>query len=73
MTRSYHWGGQRRHALDHGWPANVRESRDYALECVSGSDGDATASDIQDLPARVAEFETAVIIDALRASGGKVV
>ncbi|GAA0660810.1 hypothetical protein GCM10009102_06850 [Sphingomonas insulae] len=51
----------------------MRESRDYALECVSGSDGDATASDIQDLPARVAEFETAVIIDALRASGGKVV
>ena len=64
---------QRRHVLDHGWPGNVRELRNYAFECVLGSDGDTRTPGVRDLPARVAEFEMTVIVDALRASGGNVV
>ena len=63
---------ERRHVLDHGWPGNVRELRNYAFECVLGSGGDPVGQDVQDLPARVAEFEVTVIVDALRASGGNV-
>lgn len=63
---------ERRHVLDHGWPGNVRELRNYAFECVLASGGDPGAQDVQDLPARVAEFEVTVIVDALRASGGNV-
>ena len=64
---------QRRHVLDHGWPGNVRELRNYAFACVLGSGGEAVDQGMQDLPARVAEFETMAIVDALRACGGHVV
>lgn len=64
----------RRHVLTHGWPGNVRELRNFAFErvlaSVAGRDGD---TDSGDLPTRVAEFETGMIVDALRASGGNVV
>ncbi|NYD89443.1 sigma-54-dependent transcriptional regulator [Sphingomonas melonis] len=63
---------ERHHVLAHGWPGNVRELRNYAFACVLSAD-DAPAEGPQDLPSRVAEFETRVIVDALRASAGNVV
>lgn len=63
---------ERQHVLSHGWPGNVRELRNYAYACVLAAD-DRPDSAPQDLPSQVAEFETRVIVDALRASGGNVV
>lgn len=62
----------RQHVLSHGWPGNVRELRNYAFDCVLSSEGTPDEAR-QDLPSRVAEFETRVIVDALRASAGNVV
>ncbi len=64
----------RRHVLTHHWPGNVRELRNYAFDRVL-SFGGAAAGDagIRDLPTRVADFEAATIVDALRACGGNVV
>ena len=65
---------ERRHVLTHGWPGNVRELRNYAFACVlADTAGEGGGSEALDLPGRVAAFEAAAIVDALRASGGNVV
>ena len=62
----------------HGWPGNVRELQRFADHVVLGleSDGNggrsADESKSKDLKAQVAEFETALIEDALALANGDV-
>lgn len=63
---------ERRHVLTHEWPGNVRELRNYAFARVLAGDADNDGG-APDLPSRVADFEAAAIVDALRAAGGNVV
>lgn len=65
----------RRHVLTHDWRGNVRELRNFAFERVLASATAPTTrhADGGNLPSRVADFETGMIVDALRASGGNVV
>jgi two-component system, NtrC family, C4-dicarboxylate transport response regulator DctD len=67
----------RAHLLSHAWPGNVRELRNYAWQLVLAqqehSRTDELGSDRADLRSRVAEFEAAMISEALTRTRGNVV
>ncbi|MEG3126206.1 sigma-54-dependent transcriptional regulator [Sphingomonas sp. GB1N7] len=59
----------------HDWPGNVRELSHFAERFVLGLDGPVSeplASSFEPLPARLAAFESAAIVEAMAASGGEV-
>ena len=62
----------RRHLLEHAWPGNARELRNYAYNAVLGlpqSRGPASPMPIT-LPARVAAYERNLILEAIEQTGG---
>lgn len=65
----------RSHIATHDWPGNVRELSHFAERFVLGLDdkaAGAVAERHEPLPARVAAFERAAIIEAMAAAGGEV-
>jgi two-component system C4-dicarboxylate transport response regulator DctD len=67
--------GVRRHLRNHDWPGNVRELRNFAFSAVLGLAEPPAPSPVAgqpSLPARLAEFETGVIEQVLRATHGSV-
>lgn len=69
--------GEWHHLLNHNWPGNLRELRDFARNFLLGlaplDQLEVSRDDDISLAAMVANFERAVLDDALRRSAGRVV
>lgn len=67
----------RRRLLEHDWPGNIRELRNYAFGAVLNLPrqalGAAASQGTRDLSTRVLEYEKMLLVDALEATGGHVV
>lgn len=67
----------RKHLLDHSWPGNARELRNYVFGAVLNLPRKSLSSDskygTKNLTTRVAEFEKMIITETLQATGGNVV
>jgi transcriptional regulator with GAF, ATPase, and Fis domain len=65
----------RRHLVDHDWPGNARELRNFAFNAVLGLpevDKGFAAEPLLPLAKRVERFESSAICDAMRAGHGDI-
>lgn len=67
----------RKRLLEHDWPGNIRELRNYAFGAVLNLPrqalGAAAGQEARDLSTRVHRYERMLIVEALEATGGRVV